>query len=243
MSRRLAYMILHTGAPYLRYAVQSILPQVDKLMIFYSEKPSQGYQTDILCPDTREQLKALAGPDVIWIDGKWNNETDHVNAVRAYTDKYDWLVRLDADEIYPPGMVDEMIRQAEDTDHTRFRVPFVHFWRCFHRVCRDGSHPHRLERLRAGDGTEKTLDSKDWTWMVYHFGYAMPTKYIEYKMEISGHRPEWRSNWFKERWLANAQRDVHPVMFPHHWHAEDFDKTKLPEIMHTHPYFSKAIID
>lgn len=252
MSKRLAFMILHTGAPYLRYAVQSILPQVDKLMIFYSAKPSQGYQTDMECPDTAEDLKVKVGEalgyprdKVEWIDGEWSTETDHVNAVNQFTDGYDWLVRLDADEIFPPGMVDEMIRQAELEENKgarEYRIPFVHFWRSFSKCCRDGSHPIRLTKLNGGSGI-KTLDSDSQRWEVLHFGYAQPTKYIEYKMAVSGHKSEWRKDWFKDRWLANAQRDVHPVMYPTHWMVEDYDKNKMSELMKAHPYFNMDVVE
>lgn len=254
-SRILAFMILHQGRPYLRAAVESILPQVDNLIIFYSPKPSQGFQTNIPCPDTEEDLtreifKAIStqvpgeifSTKVKWLKGHWSNESDHINAVQAYTYGFDWLVRLDADEIFPPGMVAEMISQAEESNHRAYRVPFVHFWRSFSRVCRDGSHPFRLFRVEGGDG-ERTLDSKGEKWEVWHGGYAQPTRYILYKMGVSGHRPEWRPDWFKDRWLANAQADVHPVCFPTHWMPQDYDKTTLPEVLKRHPYYSMDLID
>lgn len=252
-NRILAFMILHQGRPYLRAAVESILPQVDNLIIFYSPKPSQGFQTDVPCPDTEEELKAeclvaylSAGiqpaDHLLWVRGHWSNESDHINAVQPYTEDYDWLVRLDADEIFPPGMVAEMISQAEESNRRAYRVPFVHFWRSFSRVCRDGSHPFRLFRVNGGEG-ERTLDSKGEKWEVLHFGYGMPTRYTEYKMQVSGHRPEWRPDWFKDRWLANAQADVHPVCYPTHWIPVDYDKEKLPDVLKRHPYFNAEVID
>ncbi len=255
MSRRLGYMILHTGAPYLRYAIQSILPQVDKLMIFYSPKPSQGHQTDMPCPDREgdllvevldlQEFQDNGDPKIQWVAGNWSNETDHVNAVQSFTEGFDWLVRLDADEIFPDGMVDEMIRQADleqNKEAKDYRVPFVHFWRSFSKCCRDGSHPIRLSRVNGGTGI-KTLDSKSQQWEVLHFGYCIPDKYILYKTQVSGHRSEWRKDWYEERWKVNAQRDVHPVMFPHHWHTQDYDKSKMPTLMRSHPYFSVEVIE
>lgn len=258
MTRKLAFLILHTGKPYLRYAIQSILPQVDKLMIFYSPKPSQGHQTDMACPDTESDLLMevldLQTPDakIQWNVGNWSNETDHVNAVQAFTDGFDWLVRLDADEIFPPGMVNEMIRQADKYPAVNdFRIPFVHGWRSFSKCCRDGSHPIRLTRigqsatvgrLNGLKGTV-TLDSQNGKWEVWHGGYAQPTKYIVYKQMVSGHKSEWRPDWFKDRWMANAQKDCHPVIHPTHWMAEDFDKSKMPTLMHQHPYFSMDLIE
>src|SRR3990167_2827666 len=161
MHNKLGFMILHTGVPYLRYAIQSILPQVDKLMIFYSEMPSQGFQTDIPCPDTKAELmseafeaaKTSPKTPVHWVDGEWANETDHVNEVWECAEGYDWVYRIDADEITPSGMVDEMIRQANAQEYhfKEFSIPFAHGWRSFSRCCRDGSHPIRLTRVNGGE--------------------------------------------------------------------------------------------
>lgn len=241
----LAYMILHQGRPYLAAAVEAIIDQVDYLIIFYSQKPSQGFQTEIPCPDTGAELMAEVAPwahKIAWISGEWANESEHVNAVSAYVNGFDWLWRLDADEIAPPGMVAEMIRQAKTTTKKIFRVPFVHFWRCFDRVCRDGSQPVRLINLRSGEG-ETTLDSLDQKWEVFHGGYAQPSRYITYKMRVSGHRPEWRPEWYVEVWTTNKQENTHPVMHTNHWMPQDFDKTKLPDVLKRHPFYSMEVIE
>jgi hypothetical protein len=124
-----------------------------------------------------------------------------------------------------------------------FRVPFRHFWRSFSRVCLDTSHPKRLTRVQDGKPFGKGVALVDCGDAVCHFGYAMPTRYIEYKLQVSGHRPEFRRDWFDVKWLQNAQRDVHPVMFPNHWHPVDFDKKKLPEVMRGHPYWGMDVIE
>ena len=245
----LSYIILHQGRPYLAAAVEAILPQVDKLIIFYTPNPSQGFQSEIPCPDTESDLlyevQRGAGDQlskIQWIRGNWQNESEHVNAVSAYTDGYDWLWRLDADEVAPSGIVEEMIRQASATDKQIFRIPFVHFWRCFYRVCRDGSHPVRLIRLNQGKG-ETTLDSCNQRWEVYHGGYCQGSKYIRYKLDVSGHRPEFRPRWYEEVWLKNLQQNVHPVMHTNHWMPKDFDINNLPDVLKRHPYYSLGLVE
>jgi hypothetical protein len=239
-------MMLHTGVPYLEAAVQAIIPQVDKLIIAYSPKPTQGFNTDVPCPDNWKDLYPLAY-DAIWIYGQWYTEEQHLDAVWPYTRGFDYIVRLDSDEIFPPGMVNEMILQAQEIDAIRFRIPFQHFWRSFSKVCRDGSQPIRLTKLSGSHNEIKasipTLDSGNGKWVVHHMGYAQPTKYIEYKMLVSGHKLEWRQDWLKDRWIVNAQKDVHPVMFPKHWMPEDFDKNTLPDVLKRHKYFNMEIID
>lgn len=246
----LSYVILHHGRPYLAAALESIYDQVDKIVILYTDFPSQGYAANIPCPDTRAELMAEAKPfmdKIIWVDGRWAHEGEHTNAVWKYAKGYDWIWRFDADEVSPPGMVAEMIRQAEETKHKNYCVPFLHYWRCFHKVCRDSQMPVRLMRVWGGDPVnfpgERYLDSKDGKWNVLHFGYAQPTKYIVYKMQVSGHRPEFRPTWFQDRWMANAQKDVHIVCFPDFWNPVDFDKTTMPEVLKRHKYFNAEVID
>ena len=243
--RVLGFVILHYGKPYLRYAIESVYDQVDKIVILYTDRPSQGFSADIPCPDTREELRECVEPfmdKIQWVDGHWSHEGEHTEAIWNYAEGYDWIWRLDADEVSPPGMVAEMIRQAKETNHKSYRIPFIHFWKCFHRVCRDGQQPVRLVRVDGGEG-ERNLDSKGGEWTVFHFGYAVPTKYIAYKMQVSGHRPEWRPDWFENIWLKNSQKNTHPVMHTNHWMPEDFDKTKMPDVIKRHPFYNAEVIE
>jgi len=196
------------------------------------------------CPDTREELKAIADKyKCDWVEGSWETEGEHCDAINQYTEGYDWLVRFDADEIYPEGSIKHYINQAEKTNCKNFTLPFVHFWRSFSRVCRDGSYPQRLTNLKGGEGL-KILDDGKRKYTILHFGYAQPTKYIIYKMQVHGHKREWRPDWFKKRWLNNAQEDVHPVCYiPPMWNCEPFDKTKLPEVLKKHKFFRKDLIE
>ena len=242
--RTIAFCILHYGRPYLAAAIESVYPQVDHIVILYTAHPSQGFTPSLPCPDTEDELRVEAAPfmdKITWVYGNWANETEHIHAVRNYVGSYDWVWRFDADEITPPGMVAEMIRQAKTSDHAEYRVPFVHFWRSFNKVCRDGQMPIRLYRVLGGKGL-RYLDSRD-TWYVLHFGYAMPTRYIEYKLQCSGHRPEFRKDWFETKWLANCHEDVHPVMHPGHWNAVDYDKSNMPKFLKEHKYFHAGVVE
>jgi hypothetical protein len=69
----LGYCILHYGRPYLGYAVQSLLDQVDDILILYTDKPSQGFQSTIPCPDSEEDLQAEVMPfmdRITWGQGR-----------------------------------------------------------------------------------------------------------------------------------------------------------------------------
>ena len=178
-----------------------------------------------------------------WMEGHWEHEHEHCDAARAMTKGYTWKVRFDTDEIFQPGSVDAYIKQAEKSDYQQWRVPMIHFWRSFGKVCRDGQFPIRLER-ETGTGTG-WLDSDKEKLSIIHLGYAMPTKYIEYKMSVSGHKSEWRPHWFQDRWQPNAQEDVHPVVYlpVPLWNTEDYPKENLPKVLHNHSFFNLHVID
>lgn len=240
----LAYCPLHYGATYLGVALEAIYPQVDKIVILYTEQPSQGFNTLMPCPDSKEVLQAIVEPykdKLIWHEGHYDNEGDHNNAVYQFTDGYDWMVRFDSDEIYQPGSVKKLIKQAEQKDAHIYRVPFLHFWRSFNKVCRDGQMPDRIINLKGGNEPYAYLDGENETTSVLHMGYAQATPYIVYKMEVSGHKSEWRPEWLIERWTVNAQVDVHPVVFDF-WSTEDFSSDRLPQVVWNHPNFGKEII-
>ena len=241
--KKLAYCILHYGKPYLKAAVAAIYPQVDKIMIFYTATPSQGFSTDMICPDTREELKKEIeefSDKVEWVEGSWQYEGDHCDEVQKYRTGYNWLIRFDADEIYPEGSVDYYISEAEKTPCKEFRVPFSHFWRSFKWACKDAQWPIRLFRVGSGEGLGWVGDK----YRVFHMGYAQPTKYIDYKMQVQAHRPEWRPHWYQDRWLANAKQDIHPVSYlpVPLWNAEEF-MGELPEVLKAHKYANLEVIE
>jgi hypothetical protein len=240
MTRKIAYCIAHYGKPYFAAAVEAMYDQVDRIVVLYASSPSQGFRPDMVNPDTEQDLMTCCNPfwdKVTWVNGTWGNEGEHVESFRLFAADYDWAIRFDTDEIFPPGMVDEMIRQAEETNHRDYRIPFVHHWQSFGFVCRDAQMPIRLNRLHGGEG-EKYLDSGNGKWVVNHMGYAQPSAYIAYKLQCSGHRPEFRPDWYEKKWLAHAQTDVHPVIF-NWWNAEPYDIALLPEVLKRHTFYGK----
>lgn len=250
---KLAYCMCHYGMPYLASAVESLYDQVDHFVIMYTDKPSQGWHTTSACPDTEEELLNSVNPwmdKITWVSGNWDTEGDHHDAIHRFVAElnvsYDWLVRFDTDEIFPPGTVESWVNQAEKTTAQRFRAPFLHFWRSFNRVCRDGQAPERMLRAHGGEGfhylDDGYLEGKPEAYRVFHMGYAQPTKYIDYKMEVQAHHAEWRPEWYSTKWNPNAQVDIHPVVFDF-WNAEVFDKQKLPKVLKHHPYFNSSLIE
>lgn len=240
-----AFCIAHYGLPYFTASVESLYNQVDKIFIAYTDRWSQSYPTGINCPDNEEELKEAVKPfwdKIVWARGQWDHEYEHCDFARNMAADYSWRVRFDTDEIFPDGAVEYYINQAEPTEFKEWRMPFMHFWRSFGKVCRDASHPVRLER-NTGIGLGWLHDPEE-KYTIFHMGYALPTKYIDYKMSVSGHKSEWRPNWYEEKWLPNSQLDVHPVIYlPAFWNTENFEKEKLPTVLKKHKYFNEEIIN
>jgi hypothetical protein len=212
MTRKIAYCIAHYGKPYFAAAVEAMYDQVDRIVVLYASSPSQGFRPDMVNPDTEQDLMTCCNPfwdKVTWVNGTWGNEGEHVDAYKMFSAAFDWAIRLDSDEIYPPGMVDEMIRQAEESNHKDYRIPFVHHWRSFAHGCRDAQMPTRLTRIKGGEG-ERYLDSQNGKWEVNHMGYAPDEIHRVQARCIGPPSPNSARTGYETRWKANALVDVHP---------------------------------
>lgn len=240
-----AYTPLHYGAEYLRYAIRSVIDYVDEYHVLYTAQGSHGHVTEARCPETRHQLYreavAGAGDKLRWHDGIWPYEGAQRDTIFMLTDA-DLIVALDADEIWMPVTIKAAIQQAADRPEIRgWRVPMVHFWRSFYRaVLHDPAYPVRVINTHStsGEGTVQTNTP------IAHMGYAQSEAIIQYKLLTHGHRNEFRQDcdWLRDRFLANAQRDCHPVG-SEYWNPEPVTPADyLPDWMRTHPYWTKEII-
>lgn len=160
-----------------------------------------------------------------------------------YVGGCDFLVALDADEIWSDGLLPKSVELAKQQPNVKtWRAPIRHYWRSFHKAITSPDLPDRLINLRANTMAASTIPGE--FGVIHHMGYAQPTRYIDYKWKIHGHKHEYRRDidWFKERWLTNAQMDVHPVS-RNHWNAVDVELSSLPLLLRNHPYAGMEIID
>lgn len=251
--RSIAYIMLHYGKDYLQYTIQSVHDVVDKVIIIYSSIPTH-HQSDMPCPDSREELVTICRsfPKVQFVDitgevimkkkhGGSISENWHLNHAFRYSDKYDVMLRLDSDEVWEPSQVEDAIRQASGIKAKYIGIDgFIHFWRSFNWMNVDGFRPVRLHNLRAEGATNECVKST-----IYHFGYAIKEEMMNYKWSCHGHHTEekqgWRNKW--KKWEPGCSCEyLHPVTDAY-WHrAEWFDKNKLPEMLKSHPYFNLEII-
>ena len=211
-------------------------------MIFYTQTPSYGHREEgVTCPETEAELqKAYNDPQgkIIWKKGWYGNESQHRNTAEEFAQAmgYDILFALDYDEIWIGEELKKAIEYVSTSPIRVFRVPMIHFWRSFSKVCRDLCQPVRFTKF-SGEGEGYCPLDKP----VFHFGYAIPDKMLKYKWTCHGHKDELRKDWIGEKWETNAQEDVHPTNL-NFWNAEDFDKQELPEFMRDHPFYDKEVI-
>lgn len=236
----ISFTALHYGLDYLRDALLSVIDVVDEAWVLYTPIGSHGHRTDTPCPehmaDLYEAALDAAGDKLRWYAGTWGYEGEQRDAIYQLAPDADVILTLDSDEVWPGGLAEAAIAELLASGARDGRMALIHFWRSFGRaMLNDAAAPIRIVN-RNGEG-ETTLSGK-----LLHFGYAQNSAVVEYKILTHGHKGEWRAEWWAERWVPNAQRDVHPTGIDY-WHPAAFDPTPLltPSLL-THRYRNLEVI-
>lgn len=241
--RVIAYIPLHYGAEYLFQAIQSVAPFVEKIMVFYTNRPSYGFGTDAVCPDSEETLRdiAMAASDkVIWMAGYWGNEGSHRAAIYNFTYRYSGVVTFDADEVFDQNDLSKAIEYMLNGKERYYGVNgYVNFWKTFDWEVKDFYRPIRFINLKNQSG-EGVVDQK-----IFHFSCCQRDEIMRYKYLVHGHADELKRNWLNEFYFAwtvdNKVRFLHPTSNSIWGDAIPFDKNTLPESLLNHPNFNKTI--
>ena len=242
-SRVLAYIPLHYGKEYLRQAIQAVENHVEKIVILYTDKPSQGFANQSQCPESEQELREIASlsSKVQWVRGEWGHESHHRSYIYQFAKDYDQILALDADEVWDEQSLVQCLEQASKTGKKYVGITgFVNFWKSFNHACYDGFAPIRIINVKVENQEQEFIPGK-----VYHFSCAQSYKIIKYKLEVTGHRDEIRKDWLTEIYLKwtpqNNLQDLHLTSVGL-WNAVPFDKTTLPEILKQHPNYHKDAI-
>lgn len=247
--RVMSYSVIHYGLDYLPYALRSVSPLVEKSYIFFTSHPSHGHSTDLIPPESRDEIMAsIPEPEwgkLIWVDteGFWTEGPQRDYAVKTLiADGADVILNLDYDEIHSPEVLEQMIKEIWDRNIARNHlVNMRHFWRSFSWVADDDGWPVRLIDTRRTGGVNYLSTSFG---KVNHFGYAITDKTLRYKLSCHGHKDEMRPNWYEEKWLAwPPVEDSHPTNGRKEngdgwWNPKPYDKNLLPSVLHSHKWFN-----
>lgn len=247
-----AFTALLYGRDYLAWAIRSVIDHVQEYHVAYSPIGAHGHRTPIPCPETRDELYAIAsaaaGDKLRWHDGEWPYEGAQRDSIYEYAPDADVIVVLDADEIWHPALIEWAANPLDGDGQTRgriVRIGMIHYWRSFHKaILHDPASPVRVIYPKALGG-EGTLDSRHIKQVISHMGYAQRPEIVQYKQLTHGHRNEWRKDvdWFRDKFMANAQTDTHPVG-SEYWNPERVDPLDyMSRWMQDHPYYHMQVIE
>jgi len=236
---RIAYYALHYGKEYLAWSIRSIQDAVEQIHIFYTPEPSYGHGRGARCPDTeaelQEQAHRFAAVPILWHRGRWGSEGAHRSAIYQHATGATQCLVVDADEVWLPGAAKAALDAAQGSGAHHFGVPFVHFWRSFHWVCRDHWMPIRVLNFERRNRSPEFLHHST---PVCHFGYAQSVALTEYKWSCHGHQDELRAGWLErfKSWMPGTVgfTDVHPTTH-NIWTPEPFEVKTLDSVLSDHP--------
>ena len=240
----IGYMPLHYGAEYLKESLLSAIDLVDEFVVLYSPRPSYGYGTDAINPDSEDDLKTISegvcGDKLKWISKDYHSEGLHRKEIFNHTNDYDLLVTLDADEVFDTEELRKALDISHEGVHRNYGIDgYVNLWRSFDYACYDGFRPVRVINLNNQHKDQSTLNVTIW-----HFGCCQNEDIMRYKYLIHGHKDELRTNWLDEvfyGWTPDNQlQNLHPVANGL-WNAVEYDKEKMPTYLKEHENFNKEL--
>lgn len=250
--KKIAYYALHYGKEYLAWSIRSVQDAVDEIVVLYTDRPSFGHDTQLVCPDSEEELKREARrfltKPLMWIRGHWTGEGQHRDEIVQIARKrgIGQVLAVDADELWCPVALKAAIEVSAARPERNILVRFIHFWRSFKWVCKDPCMPVRIINVESSDGTWY-LDPQ--LQPVLHFGYAQTGNLVGYKESIHGHKAEWREGWFDQKFAewtpGSGIGDVHPTNGKNFWTPEPADEkihSLVEDLLSDHPYFELEII-
>lgn len=243
----LGFMTLFYGKEYLRESLLSIRDHVDKMVIAYTINPSHGFGTSAKNPDLMHEMHEISvsvlGDKLIWdVREGYHNESQHRGRKYHYSNGYDLVLTIDADEVFKEDEIKNALEYAYNNPERYYGIKgYLNFWRNFEHVCLDGFRPVRIENLNR----ENTSVNIECPLTIYHFSTCQSEAIMRYKYKVFGHASEIKPNWLDAVHYAwtpdNNFGDLHPVSIGL-WNTVKFDKTTLPQYLKDHPNYNKWLV-
>ena len=241
----LGFMPIYYAGSYLKEALLSVRDHVDKMVVAYTRKPSQGFNVDVVCPDTEESIlftcQEVLGEKLIWEPAmSYPSESHHREVRYKHAENYDLILSVDTDEVML-GLEEALNYAATSTSRYYGIDGYVNFFRSHEWCCLDGFRPIRIENLHANN-TGQDLNCK---MRILHFSLCQSEAIMRLKYKTFGHASEIRPNYLEEifyKWSpTNNIPDLHPVALGL-WNAIPYDKDAMPDYLKEHVNHNKEII-
>jgi len=243
--RVLGAVCLHYGKDYFEQSLASIVDHVEEIVVFYSSVPSHGTKTNMVCPDSRSELRIIADKfnctwqEISGIGAENHHRQQYINYGKSKG--YDQILIIDSDEIHISSEIPEMLRCAGEQNVKRIGIDgsrWVTLWKSFNEYVTDGFAPVRVINLKKPDGEVSIKKG-----FIYHMGYCISDKLMEYKISCHGHRADFENNssWLNEKWKGYKKGEtkyLHPATEAYWIETEPFDKTTLPQILKDHQFYN-----
>ncbi len=259
MSGRLrsgAMVLAYKQEEYIAYSLRCLAPHVDRVAVMYSEARfvTSAVNERFGTPDrTRQLLSELCHVfrNIEVIEGAWDSEPEQRQAALDHlkTGGAEVCLIVDADEIYPEGMVERVLSEIERSNHPG-AVYYARYVTCYRRFDYAIESDHRTpvavhldddtefcRRPRRPSGPRRDLPSEVYYW---HMGYVLSDERMWEKIHTFSHAREVLPDWYEEKWLkwAPSTTDLFRKEPASRWpRAVRIDPRILPKVLHEHPYF------
>lgn len=248
-----ANVIAHYGAEWIRFAVQSVINQVDKVYVFYTSVPTHGHGTTLRCPETLNDIQlelskvsTTSKVELIDITAKHfpfeGAHRDYANNYIHDTTGADVILVLDADELWDEKVLANCLKLALATNYKIYRINMKHYFRSLYYYCEDSAMPVRIVRMNKDASGDNYMPG-----YVYHMGYAQTSKIVRYKLSIHGHKGELRPEYFDNVFMPwkPGTGDVHPTSGNGYWNPKRVsadDQYALSNICGDHKFWIYQVI-
>ena len=251
-----AMMEAYKQEEYISYSLRSLAPFVDHVVVMYSEAPwttSAATARFGTLDRTRSILSRICRTfsNVEVIEGVWGSEPEERQEALHHlrSRDVDTCLIVDADEIYPDGVIQRVLDEVEQRDHPG-AVYYARYLTCYRRFDYIVESDHRLaiavhldegtefvERPRRPTGPRLDLPDDIFFW---HMGYVLGDERMWEKIHTFAHAHEVLHDWYEEKWLkwTPSTRDLFRKAPASRWpRTVPIDPWILPKVLHEHPYF------
>jgi len=181
--------------------------------------------------DNTDTIAKSEGAEVIYC--KELRETEQRNFAMSHLDDCDWIIIVDADELYTKNDIEKIIKTAETSDPTYSwrNGNMLTFWHDFNHIVTGTTeytmlvpkHTRFYDKRHIGSNHQKIKDIT-----CYHMSYARSYDEMKRKITSFAHAPEVSPDWLDKKWAAWTEdmTDLHPTN-PRLWERAIF--YKLPD--------------